>query len=174
MSNSIQKFIKAHVLAALTIGFLALGVQTATAGTEININDDAAVHGHDVVAYFKDGKAMSGSTEFTAEHEGATYRFSSAENRDMFSKNPAKYAPQYGGYCAFGAAMGRKFDVDPDAWKIVDGKLYLNNSKKVQVRWSQDIPGFIKGADGNWSKIRNVADAQLEATPPAGVTVGAQ
>lgn len=174
MSNSIQKFIKAHVLAALTIGFLALGVQTATAGTEININENAAVHGHDVVAYFKDGKAMSGSAKYTAEHEGATYHFSSAENRDMFSKNPAKYAPQYGGYCAFGAAMGRKFDVDPEAWKIVDGKLYLNNSKKVQARWSQDIPGFIKGADGNWSKIRSVADAQLEASPPAGVTVGAQ
>lgn len=174
MSNSIQKFVKAHVLAALTIGFLALGVQAATASTEININNNAAVHGHDVVAYFKDGMAKLGNAEFTAKHEGVSYRFSSAENRDLFTKNPAKYAPQYGGYCAFGAAMGRKFDIDPDAWKIVDGKLYLNNSKNVQVRWSKDIPGFIKGADGNWGKIRSIADAQLEASPPAGITVGPQ
>lgn len=173
MTITIEKLLKKYVLAILTIGFVVFGAQFAKAAEEVNIIDGAAVQGYDVVAYFTQSKPVAGNAKFTAQHEGATYRFSSAENRDLFSKDPAKYAPQYGGYCAFGTAMGRKFDGDPHAWKIVDDKLYLNLNKKVQARWKKDIPGFIKGANGNWKLIRSVADNQLETSPPAGLTQGA-
>ena len=152
---------------------LATLVGAAQAETEVNINDGYAVHGYDVVAYFTIGQPTKGSDAFQATYDGATYRFASAEHRDIFTADPAKYAPQYGGYCAFGTAMGRKFDGDPYAWKVVDDRLYLNLSKKVQERWLGDIPGFIRGADNNWPVIRSIADASLESSPPAGLTQGA-
>ena len=164
---------------ALLSAGLALAVVPATAGlataeTEVNIVEGYAVHGYDVVAYFTQGKPVAGDDRFTAQYEGATYRFASAEHRDSFIADPAQYAPQYGGYCAFGTAMGRKFDGDPNAWAVVDGKLYLNLNKNIQARWKKDVPGFIRGAENNWPLIRSVADASLEASPPAGVTIGAQ
>ncbi len=148
--------------------------EVVSAAEEVNIVEGYAVHGYDVVAYFTEGKPVPGNDSYTAQHGGATYRFASAGHRDAFAANPAKYAPQYGGYCAFGTAMGRKFDGDPQAWAIVDDKLYLNLNKDVQSRWKGNVPGFIKGAENNWPLIRNVADASLEAAPPAGVTLGAQ
>ena len=161
---------------ASAMGFAAIAVLPVPlqAAEEVNIVNGAAVHGFDVVAYFTDGKPTEGKAEFTAEHDGATYRFASAENRDKFAADPAKYAPQYGGYCAFGTAMGRKFDGDPQAWKIVDDKLYLNLNKDVQQRWVADIAGFVRGANNNWPIIQSVADAELEKAQPAGVTIGAQ
>ncbi len=174
MTSAIQKFARAQVLAALAVAVLAMGASGVQAADEVNIVDGAAVHGYDVVAYFTDGKPVQGSADFTAKHDGATYRFSSAQNRDRFAADPAAYAPQYGGYCAFGTAMGRKFNGDPHAWAIVDDKLYLNLNKNVQARWKTDVPGFIKGADNNWPLIREIADSQLESTPPAGITEGAQ
>ncbi len=140
---------------------------------KVNLVDGLAVHGYDVVAYFTESKPVEGSGDFTATHDGATYQFSSAENRDKFVANPAAYAPQYGGYCAFGTAMGRKFDGDPNAWKIVEDKLYLNLNPKIQERWFTDIPGFIKGAENNWPIIESVSDAKLESDPPEGLTAGA-
>lgn len=158
----------------LAMAFVPATQQVAMAETEVNIVKGYAVHGYDVVAYFTKGKPVAGDDRYTAEHEGATYRFSSAEHRDTFTSDPAAYAPQYGGYCAFGTAMGRKFDGDPNAWAIVDNKLYLNLNKEIQARWKENVPGFIKGAENNWPLIRSVADASLEAAPPAGVTLGAQ
>ena len=152
---------------------LATLAGSAKAETEVNINDGYAVHGYDVVAYFTKGQPTKGSDEFQATYDGATYRFASAEHRDAFTANPAKYAPQYGGYCAFGTAMGRKFDGDPNAWKVVDNKLYLNLNKKVQERWLKDVPGFVRGADNNWPIIRSIGDGNLETSPPAGLTQGA-
>jgi YHS domain-containing protein len=140
---------------------------------EVNIVDGVAVHGYDVVSYFTEGKPVEGNGEFTATHDGATYQFSSADNRDKFVADPVAYAPQYGGYCAFGTAMGRKFDGDPTAWKIVEDKLYLNLNKDIQARWIKDIPGFIKGAENNWPIIESVSDATLESSPPEGLTAGA-
>jgi len=110
----------------------------------------------------------------TYDYAGATWQFASAADRDAFAPDPARYTPQYGGYCAFGTAMGRKFDGDPQAWAIVDDKLYLNLNKDVQARWKGNVPGFVKGAENNWPLIRSVADTSLEASPPAGVTLGAQ
>ncbi len=152
---------------------LATLAGSATAETEVNINSGYAVHGYDVVAYFTKGQPTEGSDEFQATYDGATYRFASAEHRDAFAADPAKYAPQYGGYCAFGTAMGRKFDGDPHAWKVVDDKLYLNLNKNVQERWLTDVPGFIRGAENNWPIIRSIGDASLESSPPAGLTQGA-
>lgn len=162
------------LLVAFGLGVAALIGQNAKAAEEVNIVGGYAVHGYDVVAYFTEGEPTPGKDEFTAEHEGATYRFASAENRDAFQADPAKYAPQYGGYCAFGTAQGRKFDGDPNAWKIVDGKLYLNLNKKVQDIWLKDVPGYVRGADHNWPLIRPIADSRLESSAPDGITLGAQ
>ena len=158
----------------LTTGAVVAGGAPGQAAEEVNVKSGFAVHGHDPVAYFTSGKPQEGVDAYTATHNGATYRFASAANRDAFKADPGRYAPQYGGYCAFGTAMGRKFDGDPNAWKIVDGKLYLNLNADVQKRWLSNVPGFVKGADNNWPKIESVADKQLEAAPPAGVTLGAQ
>ncbi len=174
MSPVFKAFRNALFSAGLALAVIPAAGQIAQAETEVNIVEGYAVHGYDVVAYFTQDKPVIGDDRFTAKHDGATYRFSSAENRDKFAADPARFAPKYGGYCAFGAAMGRKFDGDPNAWKIVDGALYLNLNKKVQARWKENIPGFIKGSDNNWPLIRSVADASLEAASPEGVTVGAQ
>jgi YHS domain-containing protein len=114
-----------------------------------------ALKGYDPVAYFSEGKPVPGRPEFTARHEGATYRFASAANRDAFAAAPGKYAPQYGGYCAYGMASGYKAPIEPDAWTIVDGKLYLNYNQSVRSRWSADIPGFIRKAEANWPSVRS-------------------
>jgi YHS domain-containing protein len=113
-----------------------------------------ALKGYDPVAYFTEKKPLPGKPEFTAQHQGATYRFASAANRDAFVAAPARYAPQYGGYCAFGMASGYKAPIEPDAWTVVDGKLYLNYSQSVRSRWSRDVPGHIRSADANWPKLR--------------------
>lgn len=109
-----------------------------------------AIKGYDPVAYFDAGKPIEGSSDFETKWEGATWRFASAANRDKFVKEPAKYAPQYGGYCAWAVSQGYTADIDPEAWKIVDGKLYLNYSPKVQSKWALDVPGNIAKADANW------------------------
>ena len=114
---------------------------------------DLAVSGYDAVAYFTEGRPVEGSDDFTFEHDGALWRFSSAENRDAFAANPAQYAPQYGGYCAWAVSQGYTASTDPEAWRIVDGKLYLNYSLGVQQQWEQDIPGNITAGDANWPKV---------------------
>lgn len=114
---------------------------------------DLAVSGYDAVAYFTEGKPVEGSDDFTVEYDGALWRFASAENRDAFAANPAKYAPQYGGYCAWAVSQGYTASTDPEAWKIVDGKLYLNYSLSVQQRWARNIPSNIAAGDANWPKV---------------------
>ncbi len=112
-----------------------------------------AIDGTDPVAYFTEGRPVEGSSDFTHEWNGATWRFASAENRDLFAADPEKYAPQYGGYCAWAVSQGYTASTDPTAWKIVDGKLYLNYNASVQSKWEKDVPGFIASADGNWPKV---------------------
>lgn len=116
--------------------------------------DGVALRGHDPVAYFKDNRPVKGAPEFRAEFKGSVFHFASAANRDAFRADPAKYAPQYGGYCAFGLAGGYKAATDPAAFSIVDGKLYLNYNAAVQKQWSADIPGFIVKADRNWPAVQ--------------------
>ena len=117
--------------------------------------------GYDVVAYFTDGKAMRGSGYHVADHNGVTYAFSSEEHKKLFIANPTKYLPAYGGYCAYGASVAKKFVADPEVWKIVDGRLYLNLDKGIQVKWEKDIPGNIKKADKNWTTIKDKAPGDL-------------
>ena len=115
--------------------------------------DDPAIKGYDAVAYFKDGKALKGIESFTFQWHDMTWHFLTKENRDLFAASPEKYAPQYDGYCAWALTESRKAITDPEVWKIVDGKLYLNCSKTAYEKWSRDIPGNIKKADTNWLKF---------------------
>lgn len=144
------------ILAALLLGLALIFPLAAHAAGESNVDSSGlALKGYDPVAYFSEKKPVPGKPEFTARHEGATYRFASAANRDAFAAAPAKYAPQYGGYCAFGMASGYKAPIEPDAWTVVDGKLYLNYDQSVRSRWSSDIPGFLRKADANWPTVRS-------------------
>lgn len=112
-----------------------------------------AVEGYDVVAYFTDGKPVEGSKEHSVEWKGVDWYFASDEHKKMFEAEPEKYAPQYGGYCAWAVSQGYTASTVPEAWKIVDDKLYLNYSKGVQATWEEDVPGNIQKADGNWPGI---------------------
>ena len=119
------------------------------------IFSSTALSGYDPIAYFETGATQMGSKQHSLEWMGATWRFANAERLAMFEREPEKYAPQYGGYCAYAIAEGYTASSDPEAWKIVDGKLYLNYSKKIRTIWEQDIPGYIEKADRNWPEIRN-------------------
>jgi len=112
-----------------------------------------AIDGYDPVAYFTAGRPVEGDSDYSYDWNGATWKFSSAENRDLFIANPEKYAPQYGGYCAWAVSQGYTASTDPDAWKIVDDKLYLNYSRSVQSRWEMNIPKNIADGDSNWPEI---------------------
>ena len=140
---------------ALLFGIAVQG-PPASAGGLINSSflGGVAIEGTDPVAYFDAGKPVAGSSDFEHEWMGATWRFASAENRDRFAADPQKYAPQYGGYCAWAVSQGYTAKIDPAAWKIVDDKLYLNYSKDVQTQWSADVPGNIAKGDANWPKIK--------------------
>ncbi len=111
---------------------------------------DLALKGYDPVAYFTEGKAVEGRKEFTHDYANAKWRFTSATNRDRFATDPEKYVPQYGGYCAWGISQEKFYDGDPQVWKIVDGKLYVNYNKEIEKTWEKDKPGFIAKADGHW------------------------
>ena len=126
---------------------------TAPAAYEVFAKDGVAIAGADPVAYFTQGDYVPGSDGFTHDWEGATWRFASAENRDLFAANPEEYAPQYGGFCAWAVSQGYTAPIDPTAWKIVEGKLYLNYNAGVQRKWSKDIPGNIAKGDQNWPAV---------------------
>jgi YHS domain-containing protein len=115
-----------------------------------------AIRGTDPVAYFTQAKPVQGSAEFAADYQGATWHFSSSENREIFLTNPEKYAPAYGGYCAYALSLGAyKVETDPNAWSIVDGRLYLNKTPVVRSIWETDIPGNIQKSEGNWLTVLN-------------------
>ena len=113
-------------------------------------SDGLALEGYDAVAYFTEGKAVKGNGAYTHEWNGAKWHFASAANRDLFAQEPGKYAPQYGGHCSWAVSNNYTAEGDPEAWKIVNGKLYLNYNKEVQAQWEQDIPGRVAKADENW------------------------
>lgn len=119
------------------------------------------ISGYDPVAYFTGGRPQRGSGYHVADHQGITYAFASEENKEIFEANPERYAPAYGGWCAFGVAVGKKFVADPEVWKIVDGRLYLNLDRDIQSKWKKDIPGYIKTGNQNWTEIRDKAPSDL-------------
>ena len=136
-----------------TIALTAWLLAAPALAEKVNTEGCPAVRGTDVVAYFSEGKAVAGSPQFTHRWNGAEWRFASSANRDAFAADPAKYAPQYGGFCAWAVSQNYTAPVDPDAWKIVDGKLYLNYSRVVQLRWLLDTTGNITKADANWPSL---------------------
>jgi len=113
-----------------------------------------AVHGYDVVAYFTDNKPVKGSSQFAQEWMGTKWYFASAEHRAQFAASPEKYAPQYGGYCAWAVGHNYTADTDPEAWKIVDGKLYLNYSKDIQGKWNPERAKWIQEGNRNWVELK--------------------
>lgn len=137
----------------IAIALAACLFASPASADKINTEGGPAVRGTDVVAYFSEGKPVAGSPQFTHQWNGAEWRFASAANRDAFAADPAKYAPQYGGFCAWAVSQNYTAPIDPDAWKIVDGKLYLNYSRFVQLRWQLDTQGNISKADANWPKL---------------------
>jgi YHS domain-containing protein len=142
-------------------GLIVLGLSTlvgsSAAWSKSPVNatlfGKTAIHGYDPVAYFTDGKPVPGKQDFEFDWMGAKWLFATAEHRDTFKSAPEKYAPRYGGYCAYGVAQGSAVDIDPNAWSIVDGKLYLNYDLDVQKKWKQDVPGNIVKADKNWPAV---------------------
>lgn len=155
------KFSSSKILtvAALIIAFAvtSCGLIPSQVDSSINaVNVDesrVAIKGYDPVAYFTEAKPVKGNSAFSEEHMGATYYFSSAEHQTMFQGAPEKYAPQYGGYCAYGVSKEYKFDIDPEAWAVVDDKLYLNLNKTVQTRWVGNKDELIIEANDIWTQI---------------------
>lgn len=143
---------------AAWLALIAFPTMAASPAGTVNLQDGAAASGHDVVAYFTVGRATPGRTDLAAEHDGATYRFSSEANRDAFLAAPTRYLPQYGGFCAFGLARGYKAVIDPKAFTIVDGKLYLNYSQSIQTKWRAQQSTDISLANANWPKVINNPD----------------
>ena len=140
------------IACAMLAGFGAAGPARSAEPT-VFATGGLAIRGYDPVAYFVDGKPVRGNAEFAHAWNGAIWHFASAENRDRFKSEPAKYAPQYGGYCAYAVSKGYVAPIDPTAWRIVDGKLYLNYNADIQKVWSSDIPGYIGRANANWPKV---------------------
>lgn len=144
ISKTTGKILNNFLFAAFILaGFSGQAIGSETLG-------DVAIKGYDTVAYFQEGKALKGKDSFFFQWHTLTWYFQDTKNRDLFAKNPDKYAPQYDGYCAWAMTEKRKAVTDPEVWKIVDGKLYLNCSLAAYEKWSRDIPGNIRKADANW------------------------
>ena len=121
---------------------------------EVNVEADGlAARGYDVTAYFTDGKAVRGSASHQLQYKGATWRFASAEARARFQASPAAYAPQFGGYCSWAVSQGYIAPGDPQQWKIVDGKLYLNFNARAKELWEADQADAIKRGQANWPQV---------------------
>lgn len=157
ISNTFTKMIKTLALAT---GMLVSSLSFANSSVEVDGNG-VILAGHDAVAYFTENKAVEGYAGISAVHNGAIYRFSSEANRNAFKASPDKYAPQYGGFCAYGASVGKKFDVDGKAFEVVDGKLYVQKNAEVLKMWKPEKVSRITTADTKWLEIRNVAPGQL-------------
>ncbi len=157
MKTNISNVVK---LAAISIALGLTGIATPAlavkqTGAEYNtMHAGLGANGYDVVSYFTVGKPVAGSDRYTSEFGGVKWQFSSAENLATFKSDPAKYAPQYGGFCAWGVSVGKLFSVDPvNGWKIVDGKLYLNFNGDINTTFSKDTAGYISKAERNWPSL---------------------
>lgn len=117
--------------------------------------------GYDLVSYQSGKKPLPGNGHYVATVDQVNYLFTNQQNLDQFNENPEKYLPQYGGFCAFGVSVGKKFIGDPNVWEVVDGKLYFNLDNTIKASWAKDIPGYIKKGDKQWKKIKNKNPASL-------------
>lgn len=144
---------------AIVVLLLLASVVSVSAGQFFE-RDGLAIMGYDPVAYVTDRKAVKGSPDFAAEYGGSTFYFSTEVHREAFAKNPERFVPQYGGYCAYGMAKGYKAAIDPDAFTVVGDKLYFNYSERVRAQWLSDVPGYIRKADANWPEVSKLTKVQ--------------
>lgn len=143
----------AALLAVATIAGVLHPARAGEAPVYTGFLSNLAVSGYDPVAYFSDGRPVEGSSKFESKYKGAVWRFASAEHKAAFDADPEKYAPQYGGYCAWAVSQGYTAKADPESWKIVGGKLYLNYNADAQKLWEENIPAHIAAGDENWPKL---------------------
>jgi YHS domain-containing protein len=147
------------VLAAAGLGWLTMSatppIDSAldTVTPSMNVSDGLAMDGYDPVAYFTDGEPVQGTSCLEMEYQGAAYWFSSQENLERFAQDPAAFLPQLGGYSVFGMAKGKRFDVNPTSFDIIDGKLYLSRNKKVRQLWQANPDGYLDRAEENWRAL---------------------
>lgn len=146
-----------QLLIAIALAASALAVATPAhadqAPVYTGLLSRVAVGGYDPVAYFTDGRPVRGVEQFRITHQGYEYRFANAEHLAAFRANPARYTPQYGGYCAWAVSQGYTAAGNPQNWRIVDGRLYLNYNDEIQQRWEQDLPTRIREANANWPRV---------------------
>lgn len=153
------------VAVATTVGSAALGLAQGPPVSAVNVDaQGVALHGHDPVAYFTDGEAVPGAAQFEHQWHGTRWHFSNAANRDAFAKAPERYAPQFGGYCAWAVSRNYTAHIDPNAFAVVNGKRYVNYSIAVQARWRVDRDSNRTKAGGNWPGLL----AQVPPKKPTG------
>lgn len=145
-----KKIIK---IALVTCSFLITQAAFALDPIYTGFFSDQAIKGYDTVAYFTQSKAVKGSEEFKTQYKQATWLFSSQEHLDLFIAEPDKYAPQYGGYCAYAVAKNSTASIKPELFTVVNDKLYLNYSKKVNENWLDNQDEFIESANKNWPQL---------------------
>ena len=151
--RALVSYLAVAVIVVSVVGYFGLSAKSEIAAYNIDA-DGVAIHGYDTVAYFTDAKATKGKSEFEYVWEDARWHFASATNRDLFTANPERYAPKFGGYCSAGVALGEYADADPEAWKIVDGKLYLISTKENREVWQKAQNAHIGYAEYNWERNR--------------------
>jgi YHS domain-containing protein len=142
--------LKLHTAAGLLLLLFSTLFAASPVAPVNRSSDGLALRGYDAVAYFTDGRAVKGTMQFLYEWMGVKWQFADKEHREMFSQDPQKYAPQFGGYCSWAVGHNYTADGDPEAWRIVDGKLYLNYDRSVQKKWEQDRAKWIQEANRNW------------------------
>lgn len=156
MKTSTLRQLAAGALLGLTLAstaYAAPAVNTLKRGLIKDTATGIAINGYDTVAYFTDGKPVKGNEAFAYEWNGGKWLFASQAHLDLFKSNPTKYAPQYGGYCAYGVSQGYLVSIEPDQFTVQDGKLYLNYDSSVQKKWTKDIAGYNKIADAKFSDL---------------------
>ena len=161
MSRKFGKLLASALLfAAVPSGFLFAAAQAGVPGSTAEVNVDAqgvGLGGYDPVAYFDTGKPTHGMATLSTTYGGATYLFATAAHRAAFLQDPVKYVPEFGGYCVVGASFGKKVDIDPQTGKVVNGKLYLNNSQRALDIFDKDQAGTIDRAQTNWPEVKDAA-----------------
>lgn len=152
---------KSLIITIIGATFILIGLTSQNVFAK-NVDKAAvAASGYDVVSYHTQTGPTPGSGWHVSEYDGATYLFANKKNKKAFDKDPDKYVPAYGGYCAYGVAVGKKFYSDPLAWHIENGKLYLNLDDKIQAKWLKDVSGYINKAETNWKTIADKSPDEL-------------
>lgn len=145
-----KKRILILLIAAVSVSTFA---QTSKSTKNVNVEKNIAIQGYDPVAYFESSKAIKGSKAIATTYQEAVYQFSTESNKTVFLKNPTNYLPQFGGFCAYGMSEGYEAPIQPEAFTILDNKLYLNYNLETKEAWLKDKKNRIQKADVNWAKI---------------------